>query len=58
MLDQQITALRTELNNMLLKDVEYGEVYTVSIALDKLIAQYYRQQTSKDVIANATNQPS
>lgn len=43
MLNDQIIVLQTKLNNMLLEDVNYDEVYQVSIELDKLIVEYYRE---------------
>lgn len=55
MLYQEICELRTELNDMILRDIEYSEVYAVSIALDKLITQYYQQQAkpkSNSYLAN------
>lgn len=44
MLDQQIHELRNELNHMMIEEVDYDEVYAVSIELDKLITEYYHQQ--------------
>ena len=43
MLNEQIVFLQDKLNNMLLKEVDYEEIYAVSIELDKLIVEYYKQ---------------
>ncbi|NLY42445.1 MAG: aspartyl-phosphate phosphatase Spo0E family protein [Clostridiaceae bacterium] len=41
MLNDRINALRNKLDSLLSKDVDYEEVYAISIELDKLIVEYY-----------------
>ena len=43
MLNDQIVLLRNKLNKMLDKNLDYKEIYAVSIELDKLIVEYYNQ---------------
>jgi hypothetical protein len=45
----EIDALRTELNNLILRDAAYEEIYKLSIQLDKLIVLYYNHEVS-DII--------
>ena len=42
MLDKQICELREKLNNSILEGEDYAIVYELSVQLDELIAQYYR----------------
>ncbi|MDK2798865.1 MAG: Spo0E like sporulation regulatory protein [Clostridiales bacterium] len=43
MLNDQIVLLRNKLNNLLIKDADYEQIYAISIELDKLIVEYYNQ---------------
>lgn len=39
---QKINILREELNNSILEDKDYSIIYDLSVQLDELIADYYR----------------
>lgn len=43
MLDEKICKLRDELNNSIIEGKEYKIIYQLSVDLDELIAQYYRE---------------
>lgn len=43
MLDNEICKLREKLNNSILNGDDYSITYKLSIELDELIAQYYRE---------------
>jgi hypothetical protein len=47
MLDEKICNLRKELNNSILKEEDYSIIYQLSIELDELIAQYYRESKTE-----------
>ncbi|WHH58883.1 aspartyl-phosphate phosphatase Spo0E family protein [Petroclostridium sp. X23] len=47
MLNDQIVALRNKLNNLLVRNADYDQIYAISIELDKLIVEYYNQSDSK-----------
>ena len=49
MLNKQILKLREELNNSIINGANYEVVYKLSIELDELITEYY-----KDTIENRT----
>ena len=40
MIDEKICKLREELNRSIQKGEDYDTIYTISIRLDKLIAEY------------------
>lgn len=42
MLDDEICKLRDELNKCISNNEDYSRIYKISVELDKLIAQYYR----------------
>ncbi len=42
MLDEKICKLRDELNKCISDGEDYSKIYKVSVELDKLIAEYYR----------------
>ena len=44
MLDEKICELREKLNNSILEGKEYNIIYKLSVDLDELIAQYYREE--------------
>ena len=46
MLNEEICELRNKLNNSIAMEQDYSVIYQLSIELDELIAQYYRQNTS------------
>jgi len=43
---QKINILREELNNSILEDKDYSIIYDLSVKLDELIADYYRNADS------------
>lgn len=43
MLDNEICKLREKLNNSILNGDDYSITYKLSVELDELIAQYYRE---------------
>lgn len=47
MIDDKICKLRDKLNKSISEGQDYEVIYKISIELDKLIAEYY-----KDVVAN------
>lgn len=44
MLDEKICELREKLNNSILEGKDYQIIYKLSVDLDELIAQYYREK--------------
>lgn len=46
MLDEQICKLRDELNKCISDGEDYSKIYKVSVKLDKLIAEYYKQNNN------------
>lgn len=44
MLNEEICKVRDELNESILKKLDYGEILEISVKLDKLIAEYYRNK--------------
>lgn len=44
MLNDKICKLREELNNSILNGQDYSVTYELSIALDELIAEYYKEE--------------
>ena len=51
MLDEKICKLREKLNDSILTGQDYSVIYELSIALDKLIAEYYQKEI-KDVFCD------
>ena len=45
MLDEKIREVRDKLNESIITGKAYKEIYNLSVELDELIAQYYRQST-------------
>lgn len=45
---QKINILREELNNSILEDKDYSIIYDLSVQLDELIADYYRNIDNED----------
>lgn len=45
MLNDEICNLRDKLNQSIIAGEDYSVIYKLSIELDELIAQYYRQST-------------
>lgn len=45
MLNEKICELREKLNNSILEGQDYKIIYQLSVDLDELIAQYYKEQT-------------
>ncbi|WP_083525020.1 aspartyl-phosphate phosphatase Spo0E family protein [Thermotalea metallivorans] len=43
MLKQDIEALRQKLNSLIAEGHNYDEIYSVSVALDELIAEFYKE---------------
>lgn len=41
---REINNLRKELNDSILEDKDYSIIYDLSVKLDKLIADYYRNE--------------
>lgn len=42
MIDEKICKLREELNQSIQNGADYNTIYTISIKLDNLIAEYYK----------------
>ena len=42
MIDEKICKLREKLNKSIQDGEDYEKIYTISVKLDELIAQYYR----------------
>lgn len=47
MLNERICYLREKLNESIIKGEDYNIIYKLSIELDELIAQYYRNNVIK-----------
>ena len=50
MLDDEICRLRDKLNKSIEQEEDYSVIYQISIELDKLIAEHYRNQKLKTKI--------
>lgn len=48
MLNERICYLREKLNESIINGEDYSIIYQLSIELDELIAQYYRNKVVKD----------
>ena len=48
MLEDEICKLRERLNNSIINGEDYSVTYKISVELDELIAQYYRNKYSKE----------
>lgn len=51
MLEQKICILRDKLNQSITEEEDYKITYRLSIELDELIAEYYRQNLNSKVIS-------
>ncbi len=49
MLNKKIILLRNKLDNMLIENADYETIYSLSIELDELIVEYYKNM---DLINN------
>lgn len=47
MVTKQILKKREELNNSIINGADYEIIYKLSIELDELITQYYKQEINK-----------
>lgn len=47
MLNDEICKLRDKLNQSIINEEDYSITYQISVELDELIAQYYRQENKK-----------
>ena len=47
MLDEEILELRRKLDESITKDKNYTKTYKLSIELDELITQYYKEKVKK-----------
>ena len=47
MVNKQILKLREELNNSIINGEKYEIIYKLSVELDELITQYYKEQIDK-----------
>lgn len=47
MINKQILKLREELNNSIINGEKYEIIYKLSVELDELITQYYKEQIDK-----------
>ena len=45
MLNDEICKLRDKLNKSIEENVDYDEIYKLSVELDELIAKYYKLKT-------------
>jgi len=50
MLNDKICELREELNKSIIDGKDYKITYKISVELDNLIAQYYKQEINKKAI--------
>ncbi len=48
MLNDEIRKKREELNKSIEENKDYSEIYKISVELDELIAEYYREKAVKD----------
>ena len=46
MLYDEICKLRDELNDSIIEGKDYNTIYNLSVKLDELIAEFYRQKTN------------
>ena len=44
MLNKQILKLREELNNSIINGEDYEKIYKLSVELDELITEYYKEK--------------
>lgn len=44
MLEEKINALKEELDELIIANAPYNEIYEISRKLDEYIAQYYREK--------------
>lgn len=44
MLNEEICKLRDKLNDSISRGRDYSEIYNISVALDELIAEFYREK--------------
>ena len=49
MLSKKILELRKKLNESVTKEKDYEKTYKLSVELDELIAEYYREKIKKDI---------
>ena len=49
MLYEEICKMRDKLNKSIEKNLDYSIIYNISIQLDELIAQYYRESKVKTI---------
>lgn len=47
MVNKQILKLREKLNNSIINGEKYEVIYKLSVELDELITQYYKEQIDK-----------
>lgn len=47
MLDKQILKLREKLNNSIINGEKYEVIYKLSVELDELITEYYKEKIDK-----------
>lgn len=47
MLEDEICKLRERLNNSIINGEDYSVTYKISVELDELIAQYYKNEYSR-----------
>ena len=52
MLNDEICKLRDRLNESIVTGKDYNIIYQLSIELDELIAEYYRNETVRNNIKN------
>lgn len=48
MLDDEICKKREELNQSIIEDKDYSIIYKLSVELDELIAEFYRNTTKNN----------
>lgn len=46
MLNDEICKLRDELNSSIIEGKDYDTIYNLSVKLDELIAEFYRQEAN------------
>lgn len=47
MINKEILKLREELNNSIINGADYEVIYKLSIELDELITEYYKEKVEK-----------
>ena len=55
MLNDEICSLRDKLNDSIVTGQDYSVIYKLSVELDELIAQFYREQLNEKKCVETSN---